>query len=51
MGAATTLRAGLGAPVARLKLDCGNIDPGGITGAPVIDECSGAPYLDAMVDV
>ena len=29
---------------------CGNIDPLGITGTPVIDERSGALYLDAMVD-
>ncbi len=29
---------------------CGVIDPLGITGTPVIDERSGALYLDAMVD-
>ena len=28
---------------------CGNIDPLGITGRPVIDETGGALYLDAMV--
>lgn len=32
------------------KLECGNIDPLGVTGTPVIDEHSAALYLDAMVD-
>jgi hypothetical protein len=40
----------LGPAVARSALGCGNIDPLGITGTPVIDERSGALYLDAMVD-
>jgi outer membrane protein assembly factor BamB len=40
----------LGAPVALKALECGNIDPLGITGTPVIDERSGSVYLDAMVD-
>jgi hypothetical protein len=41
----------LGPPVARSKLLCGNISPTlGITGTPVIDERSGALYLDAMID-
>jgi hypothetical protein len=39
----------LGPAVALSKLPCGNIDPLGITGTPVIDERSGAVYLDAMV--
>jgi hypothetical protein len=40
----------LGPSVAHAALLCGNIDPLGITGTPVIDERSGALYLDAMVD-
>ena len=40
----------VGAPVARSALPCGNIDPLGITGTPVLDEGRGAVYLDAMVD-
>ena len=39
----------LGVPVPLPKLPCGNIDPLGITGTPVIDERSGALYLDAML--
>src|SRR5258708_23201045 len=39
----------LGKPVARSALRCGNISPLGITGAPVIDEASGAIYLDANI--
>lgn len=31
-------------------LPCGNIDPLGVTGTPVIDEASGAVYLDAVVN-
>ncbi|HTZ66638.1 MAG TPA: hypothetical protein VMB83_04050 [Roseiarcus sp.] len=46
----TVWQSHLGPAVARLKLDCGNIDPVGVTGTPVIDERSGALYLDAMVD-
>jgi outer membrane protein assembly factor BamB len=40
----------LGAPVDRSLLRCGNISPLGITGTPVIDESSGAIYLDADVE-
>jgi PQQ enzyme repeat len=40
----------LGTPVARASLGCGNIDPLGVTGTPVIDESAGAVYLDAAVD-
>jgi hypothetical protein len=40
----------LGAAVPLSKLECGNIDPLGVTGTPVIDERKGALYLDAMVD-
>ena len=43
-------RAVLGQPVPRAALPCGNIDPLGITGTPVIDAAHGAVYLDAMVD-
>ncbi len=37
----------LGQPVSRSALSCGDIDPLGITGTPVIDEQSQAIYLDA----
>jgi hypothetical protein len=40
----------VGKPVARSALGCGNINPLGITGTPVIDEAGGALYLDAMID-
>ena len=39
----------LGRPVALSTQPCGNIDPLGITGTPVIDEATQAVYLDAMV--
>src|SRR5215471_9964194 len=39
----------LGTPVDHSLLRCGNIDPLGITGPPVIDESTGAIYLDADV--
>ena len=38
-----------GQPVPRAALPCGNIDPLGVTGTPVIDERTHALYLDAMV--
>lgn len=38
----------LGAPVPRRDLLCGNIDPLGITGTPVIDRASRTLFLDAM---
>jgi hypothetical protein len=38
----------LGPPVPRTSLPCGNIDPMGITGTPVLDAAAGALYLDAM---
>jgi hypothetical protein len=38
----------LGAPVPLSKLPCGNIDPLGITGTPVIDPASSTIFLDAM---
>ena len=40
----------LGEPVALSSLSCGNIDPLGVTGTPVIDESTKALYLDAMVE-
>jgi hypothetical protein len=40
----------LGRPVALSTQPCGNIDPLGITGTPVIDETAQAVYLDAMVE-
>ena len=43
-------RVNLGHAVPRAALPCGNIDPLGITGTPVIDTLHGAVYLDAMVD-
>jgi PQQ-like domain len=43
-------RTELGHPVAGQALPCGNIDPLGITGTPVIDAGGGAVYLDAMID-
>jgi hypothetical protein len=38
----------LGAPVPRSSLPCGDIDPLGITGTPVIDASARAIFLDAM---
>jgi hypothetical protein len=40
----------LGRPVARSALRCGNINPLGVTGTPVIDAASEALYLDAVVE-
>ncbi|MBV8507962.1 MAG: hypothetical protein JOZ11_19440 [Alphaproteobacteria bacterium] len=39
----------LGRPIPLSTQPCGNIDPLGITGTPVIDEATQALYLDAMV--
>ena len=39
----------LGPSVTRSALGCGNINPLGITGTPVIDEASGSIYLDANI--
>jgi hypothetical protein len=43
-------RISLGRAVPRAALPCGNIDPLGITGTPVIDAAHGTVYLDAMID-
>lgn len=43
-------RTALGNPASAASLPCGNIDPLGVTGTPVIDARRGALYLDAMVD-
>ena len=39
----------LGKPVPLSSLECGNIDPLGVTGTPVIDESTNAVFLDAAV--
>jgi hypothetical protein len=41
--------ASLGRPIQLSTQPCGNIDPLGITGTPVIDEATQAVYLDAVV--
>ena len=46
----TVWRTRLGRPVPLAQLPCGNIDPLGITGTPVIDAAGGAVYMDAMVE-
>jgi hypothetical protein len=38
----------LGSPVPRANLACGNIDPYGVTGTPVIDFASRTLFVDAM---
>lgn len=42
-------RQRLGPPVPSAALPCGNIDPLGVTGTPVIDPVAGALYLDAVI--
>ena len=42
-------RTSLGAPAPYSVLPCGDIDPLGVTGTPVIDEHTETVYLDAMV--
>src|SRR5207237_3138354 len=41
--------AHLGAPVPQNQLPCGNIDPVGITGTPVIDTAAGVVYVIGLV--
>ncbi len=38
----------LGTPVPLVDMQCGNIDPFGITGTPAIDAVTGALFVDAM---
>jgi PQQ-like domain len=40
----------LGTPVPRSALPCGNIDPTGITGTPVVDPATGTLYVVAFVE-
>ncbi|WP_090872175.1 outer membrane protein assembly factor BamB family protein [Paraburkholderia diazotrophica] len=42
-------RTVLGPPVPRSALPCGNVDPVGVTGTPVIDPAAGKLYVDALV--
>jgi hypothetical protein len=41
----------LGTPIPRSALPCGNIDPLGVTGTPIIDAATRTVYLDAMTTV
>ncbi|MGD0587535.1 MAG: PQQ-binding-like beta-propeller repeat protein [Thermoplasmata archaeon] len=43
-------RTNLGTPVPGSALPCGDIDPSGITGTPVIDEATGTLYAVAFLD-
>jgi outer membrane protein assembly factor BamB len=43
-------RRGVGTPVPRSSLGCGNINPLGITGTPAIDPSAGLIFLDAAVN-
>jgi hypothetical protein len=43
-------RRALGKPIPRSSLSCGNINPLGITGTPVIDDAAQAIYVDAAVE-
>jgi outer membrane protein assembly factor BamB len=42
--------AHLGDPVPRSSLPCGNVDPVGVTGTPVVDPDSGRVYVVGMVE-
>ena len=46
---ATLWRANLGSPVPGSELPCGNIDPSGITGTPVVDVAGGIIYAVAFL--
>src|SRR5262249_33264060 len=43
-------RTDLGSSVPRSSLDCGNIDPVGITGTPVVDLASRRLFFDALIN-
>ena len=43
-------RVNLGSPVPRSELPCGNIDPTGITGTPVIDTTTHTVYVVSFLD-
>ena len=43
-------RRSVGQPVPGASLPCGDIDPLGITGTPVIDAAKGTLYVDAMIE-
>ncbi|GAC1570657.1 MAG: hypothetical protein NVS3B20_02350 [Polyangiales bacterium] len=43
-------QSSLGTPVSRTDLPCGNIDPVGITGTPVIDASSRTLFVNAMTN-
>jgi len=45
---ATIVQRNLGAAVRLSQLPCGNIDPLGVTGTPIVDPTSGTLFLDAM---
>jgi len=45
---ATIWKTKLAPSVPLSELPCGNIDPDGITGTPVIDDAAGVVYLDAL---
>ena len=48
---ASVWKTSLGAPAPRSALPCGDIDPLGVTGTPVIDARAQVLYLDAMARV
>ena len=48
---AVVWQTALGTPVDGKTLPCGNIDPSGITGTPVIDTESGTIYVVAFLSV
>jgi outer membrane protein assembly factor BamB len=48
-GGGQVWRVQLGAPVRGASLPCGNIDPSGITGTPVIDPASNTLYIVAFL--
>lgn len=47
---AAVWQTNLGPPVPRASLPCGNIDPDGITGTPIIDARSAVLYVDALTE-